>query len=420
MSAILDQRILTRRLERLRAGDGPRGSTADRSGRRLAAQATDLAAALGGRTQGAIAIFEHELPRPLDQRALSRLPVPVEEGRPVVLLDLETTGLATAAGTLAFVVGIGTWRANTLVVRQLLLPDHAAESELLAALEALLPPDACLVTYNGRCFDWPLLVARYRLHGRAAPALGQHVDLLPLSRQVWRARLGSARLAAVEQAVCGVERVDDLPGALIPSRYFGYLRHRRPGSLRAVVEHNRQDIVSLAGVLAALARLVADAGCRRAAHPLDLLGLGRALARRQRLADALECIEAGIASPAWQQGVSGGGPVWRRLAIERAVLLGRLGRRDDQYAAWLQLADRGGPGAAAAWLQVARHRERHLRDVEGALEACRRAAAASAVARLWGRSALSVERDLAARMARLNRRRLGARVSLPAVDRWAA
>ena len=51
--------------------------------------------------------------------------------RPLFCFDLETTGLATAAGTLAFLVGLGWWERDELHVRQLLLADHADERALL-------------------------------------------------------------------------------------------------------------------------------------------------------------------------------------------------------------------------------------------------------------------------------------------------
>ena len=88
---------------------------------------------------------------------------------PLVCLDTETTGLATAAGTVAFLVGLGWWEGDRFRQVQLLLPDHPAEPALLAGSPRHIPPDAWLVTYNGRGFDWPLLVARYRMARRAAP-----------------------------------------------------------------------------------------------------------------------------------------------------------------------------------------------------------------------------------------------------------
>lgn len=367
-----------------------------------------LAAVLGGRVLktagGPLVAVESAVRLPLDVERLACLPFAVPQDAPLVCLDLETTGLGTGAGTLAFLVGLGVWEGEDFRVTQLLLPDHADEARFLDGLAELIPAGAWLVTYNGRSFDWPLLVARFRLHRRDPPPTGGHLDLLPVARQLWRHRLADARLSTVEHGLCGVEREHDLPGALVPERYFGYLRERRAELLVDVVEHNRQDIVSLGLLLQVLAGRFSPAGYGQAAHPGDLAGLARAYARRRRHADALACLDAALASELWSRGVVGGAGLRRKLATERALTLGRLGRPADALAAWHQLAESGGPGAGLAWIRIASHREWFERDHEGALAACRKAADVCARARSWGRPLHGVERDLSRRLPRLQRR----------------
>lgn len=396
--------LLERRLDRLRSA-GRLADPARPNTRPDHARA--LADALGGRVErtarGAVVWVETESQVALDRAALRSLPYPVGGDQPFVCLDLETTGLATAAGTVAFLVGLGFWDGARLTVRQLLLPDHADEQAFLDALVDALPADCWLVTYNGRTFDWPLLVARFRMHRRPAPPFAGHLDLLPVARQLWKHRTGNARLATIEDAVCAVVRDGDLPGALIPERYFGYLRSRRGELLRDVVDHNRQDIVSLGLLLAVLGGYSGDANWAQL-HPGDLSGLARGFVARGRFDDALSCVEAALAADAWALGVVDGASVRRHLSAERARLLARLGRRADAYAAWLEIALRGGPGAALAWLHVARHREHRERDVAGALAACREAAAVAERARLWDRPMAAIEADLARRMTRLRRK----------------
>ena len=413
--------LLARRLERFRetrpvASAGPSAAVVPP---RAAALAFDLGGQVAETAAGEVVVLDSELDFALDQAALEQLPYGVPRDRPLVCLDTETTGLATGAGTLAFLVGVGTWEGPRLRVRQLLLPDHALELALLNALALTVPADAWLVTYNGRSFDWPLLTARYRLHRRDPPPLAGHLDLLHVARQLWKHRLGNARLATVEHAICRVRRTDDLPGALIPDRYFGYLRERRGEMLRDVVEHNRQDVVSLALLLGAMSRLSAPDGWR-GKHPGDIGALGRAYARTGDFQTALLCLDTALESSAWVSGgaMVGGGAAWRKLATDRARLLAKIGRRDDAVAAWIDLGRRGGPGAASAWLHVARHREHVERDIGGALDACAQALAAAERARTWGRPVPSVERDLAWRMARL-RRRLRSAGARPASTRAA-
>ena len=405
MDALTDAYPLQRRLERLR-------STAPGGQPRLQARsdhASELADTLAGLATDGIVSVTHDEHLPLERGALGLLPYSIDAGRPLVCLDLETTGLATAAGTLAFLVGIGIWDGDRLVVHQLLLPDHPDEPALLSQLADYLPPDAWLVTYNGRSFDWPLLVARYRMHRRDPPPLAGHLDLLPVARQLWKHRTGDARLTTIEADICRVRRHDDLPGSLIPDRYFSYLRSRRGELLRDIVEHNRQDIVSLGRLLAVLASTYASPSAWSAQHPGDLAGLARGYLRRRRPDEALGCVEAALSAPAWADGVAGGAVLHRHLSAERARLLARLGRRDESYAAWLEIAVHGGPGAALAWLHIARHREHRLRDIDGALDACRQAAAVAERARAWDRPMLHIERDLGRRFIRLRRRSLALR-----------
>jgi hypothetical protein len=106
-----------------------------------------------------------------------------------------------------------------------------------------------LVTFNGRTFDLPLLETRYLL-ARASwwGAELPHRDLYPVARALWRGRAGDCRLSTLEAALLGLDRGDDLPGALVPQVYFRYLRTRDPGALPRVFAHNRWDLVALAGL----------------------------------------------------------------------------------------------------------------------------------------------------------------------------
>jgi hypothetical protein len=319
-------------------------------------------------------------------------------------LDTETTGLGTAAGTLPFLVALGRWQGDSMVIRQLLLPDQPDEPAFLDALERHLPPDAILVTYNGRSFDWPLIANRYRLHGRRPPRVADHLDLLPVARQLWRHRLPDARLASVEAGIASVTRRGDLPGALIPEMYFDWLRRGDPGVFPGILEHNHQDVLSLALLLRVLAHEVLPArrpSAGRAVPPRDLMGLGRLYGRKGRHEDALQCFETALERLVvpWQQR-----ELQAHLGRERARTLGRLGRREEARSAWEAVALEGGPSAPHAWIQVAKWLEHGARDIPAATRAARRAEALAARLRFIGEPQPGVERDLVRRLGRLARR----------------
>ena len=138
--------LIGRRLDRLRLDPSPGGV-----GRLLRDQgridhATPLAQSLGGRTVdhelGSVVVVESTVVVPIDVARLTTLPYSIAEGHPLVCLDLETTGLATAAGTLAFLVGVGIWRHGVLETHQLLLPDHSGERACSRSCRACSRPTA--------------------------------------------------------------------------------------------------------------------------------------------------------------------------------------------------------------------------------------------------------------------------------------
>lgn len=472
MTIALDRRFANFRATHP-AGVAPASrALADRT-RRVAAGAERLAAEVDGElVRTSAGCFVRVEGRgdvvPLDRERLARLPGQPPVGVPLVCLDTETTGLATAAGTLAFLVGLGWWEGARFRQVQLLLPDHADEPALLDELRAHIPAGAWLVTYNGRGFDWPLLVARYRMARAGPPAHAGHLDLLPVVRRLFRHRMSNARLQTVETELLGLRRHDDIAGWEIPTRYLQFLRDGEPARLLDIVRHNDEDVRSLARILAHVDERLGDVAARRAAPPGDLAGLARSFATHGRFEEALDCVEAAIAGgalperhpgpagaestaaigsgaewpaprqeprfvreelDAWwsprrrpdyggRHGRESSASAWRaaegsrlddawtttRLGAERARLLRRLGRHAEAETAWLGIADLGGTLGALAWVEIAKLREHHRRDPEAALAATLAALRLVERRRFLGHPDARPERDLVRRATRLRRR----------------
>jgi uncharacterized protein YprB with RNaseH-like and TPR domain len=318
----------------------------------------------------------------------------------LLYLDTETTGLAGGTGTYAFLVGAGFYTGEAFEVRQYFMRDLDEEPALLAALGRLLEGFDGLVTYNGRGFDLPLLETRFVLARRAFPAERPHLDLLPTARRLWGGALLDCRLATVEASVLEFRRTGDMPGALIPSVYFDWLRRKRPGALPRVFEHNRHDVLSLAALLGRVAGLVATAPAA-ARWPEELVGLGRLLeaADPER---ARACYHRALA-----QGLPS--PARERLLMRLAGAEKRLRRWDEARLLWETATGRSGFDPRP-WEELAKLYEHRVRDLERAMGVVQ-AALARARAHALPDDALA---GFHHRLGRLTRRLAAAEAGAPA------
>ena len=208
--------------------------------------------------------------------------------RGALFLDTETNGLRGGAGTVAFLVGLGRIEGDKFTVFQYMMTGYGAEALLLEKVRSMASGASSIVTFNGRSFDVPLLQNRFVMC-RMADCLGHlpHLDLIYPARRVWKMRLKDCTLSHIEEKALGIHREGDIPGSEVPRLYFDYLKTGDIAPLLGVVEHNRQDIVSLGVLLAKLADVYA--------HPteqvsmMDVFSLGKAAQRRGDARTAAAC-----------------------------------------------------------------------------------------------------------------------------------
>lgn len=282
------------------------------------------------------------------------LDLPHWDVRRTLFLDTETTGLR-GAGTVAFLVGLGWVEGEAFVVRQLLMRDYPEEADLLNHVADLLPRFDSIVSFNGKSFDIPLLrdrfsMARLRDRWRELPQL----DLLHTARRTWKLRLGRCTLGGLEEAVLGIAREGDLPGAEVPERFFRFLKTGDEGLLEDVLRHNEQDIRTLAVLLNRLAG--AYSAPEEQQSMLDIFSIGRAMDRCGEGERARRCYQVASVSALSEQA---------RLHLARSY------RRDQNYE---QAAEtyRGmiarGEADAGVYTALAILLERQMKDIAGALE----------------------------------------------------
>ena len=193
----------------------------------------------------------HYVETVLNYEASGTINVPAIDENPIdrhrlLCFDTETTGLAGGVGTRAFMIGVAAWNDGLLTVRQLYLTTIAGERAMLEIFTDWLKPETILVSYNGKSYDAPLLKGRLRLN-RVEHRLAElpHIDWLHPTRRVYKGHLPNCKLATIEREVLRILREDDLPGSEAPAAWLAYLRGQSSTNLARVLDHNRQDVITL-------------------------------------------------------------------------------------------------------------------------------------------------------------------------------
>ena len=132
------------------------------------------------------------------------------------------------------------------------------KEERLCALEEF-SDGAAVVTFNGRSFDMPYLEDRANYY-RIKTDLGRvpNYDMYHFSRRRWRPMVTNCKLSTLEKEIFGINREGDVPGAMVPEYYQTYRKINNVGPLIPIIEHNRQDLVTLALLLSTLVQELRD------------------------------------------------------------------------------------------------------------------------------------------------------------------
>ncbi len=310
------------------------------------------------------------------------------------LLATETTGLSGGAGTVAFLVGVGYVTGDGFCVEQLFMGDYSDEPEMLAELSRLLSRFDSVVTFNGQRFDLPLLSSRCLMNRQEDCVRRlESLDLLVPSRRLWKLRLGSCRLAHLEERVLGVHREGDLPGGEVPQRYFDFLKTGDMSLIEDILAHNRQDIVTLGRLLAVLAEAFGRPEALQ--ERMDLFSVGKAMERQGDLRTAGQVYRI-AARPRPVTTISA--LIGERYAGEANYRLYRMYRRSKDYDRAMQtlqvMVERGQKGYVP-FVELAKLEEHVYRDDAAALNWALRAKECAPAGE---------QEDVMRRIARLQRR----------------
>ncbi len=164
------------------------------------------------------------------------------------IVDIETLGLSERP---IILLGIAKPNKSSIATSQFLLRDIQDEPSAIWALISQLEPQSSLITFNGRSFDIPYIKQRLAYYGLDAALDNPHFDVLHFTRRAFKKKLANCRLETVEKYY-GIKREIDIPGALVPDFYDTYLKTGNIGPLVAIVEHNRQDLITLGDLFSRL------------------------------------------------------------------------------------------------------------------------------------------------------------------------
>lgn len=264
--------------------------------------------------------------------------------RRALYVDTETTGLGSGAGVLAFLVGLAWFDDDgQLVMEQVLLRRPGEEQGMLALLRERFERADVIVSYNGKAFDLPLLATRYVMNRLPPLPARPHLDLLHVARRLHKKRLGACRLVSLEADVLGFVRGPDIEGFEVCARYAHFLRSGDEEALRAVVDHNALDVVSMVALVALYGEPLTTL------HDEDLIGLARVFARAKALDQARVAAERAVARAF--------DPEARRVRGEIAKARGDRAQALSDFEAFAREVD-----DPSARLELAKLYEHHVKD----------------------------------------------------------
>jgi uncharacterized protein YprB with RNaseH-like and TPR domain len=166
-----------------------------------------------------------------------------------IFLDIETLGFCNVP---IILLGVAKVQGNEICVNQYLSRSVGEESSVLDAFLSGVESESVFVTFNGQTFDMPYIRNRMKYFDIKRNLDMPHFDLLHFSRRTWRDELPNCKLTTIENHLFGIEREDDVPSGLVPDFYKTYIKTQNIGPLVPIIEHNQQDIITLALIFSRL------------------------------------------------------------------------------------------------------------------------------------------------------------------------
>ena len=161
-------------------------------------------------------------------------------------MDIETKGLSNVP---IILIGVAEISGSKITASQYFLRNYAEEANIIDAYLSHLDEDSVHVTFNGKTFDVPFIKNRCIYNRIDADLDLPHLDLMYFAKNLWADDLPNCQLQTIEREIFNIERKEDVPGQYIPGYWDTYAETSNIGPVVPIIEHNAQDIISLAGFL---------------------------------------------------------------------------------------------------------------------------------------------------------------------------
>jgi len=290
-----------------------------------------------------------------------------------IFIDCETTGLAGGVGTYAFLVGLGYLNQEEFWIEQYFMQDFHQEGAILSAIAERLGGFKFLVSFNGKCYDLPLLENRFVINRMDFdPANWVHFDLLFPCRRLWKRRIGECSLSNIEQRILTVRREIDVPSFMVPQIYFDYLRSGEAEPLIPVFYHNTYDILSLLRLSILIDQALSagsigeDFSLAEIGDPIDLYSLGRIHQNLGNCQASVRCFKQALSEnlpPQWQLEIS----------VSLAFVYKKTGCMEEAVRMWQKLSEGNLPFSFSVHEELAKYYEHKRKDYLKALSFVERA-----------------------------------------------
>lgn len=163
-----------------------------------------------------------------------------------LFIDIETLGFYSVP---IILIGIARVSDNNITVNQYLSRNAGEEPAMLTAFLDHFRKSDNIITFNGRRFDAPFIDDRLSYHKiKESVTSKAHYDALYPSRSAWKTKLPNCKLGTLEKHILGIEREDDVPSRSVPDFYRTYVRQNNVGPLVPIIDHNKQDLITLAKI----------------------------------------------------------------------------------------------------------------------------------------------------------------------------